>query len=551
MYKNIRNLSYFIPTIKPYWQQLFLLFMLSQSSALLGLINPYLTKLIIDNFTTNNNIRVFISLSVLGALFFVINMIITNLYDYLTHKLNQIITFQLTKQVAQKLIFMKLIDFRNKAKNELLFKFNYDIEKLVNILSTSLLTFAKIITTILFTFIIIWHLSWQLALLSLFSGIFMFLPMQYYTKKRWNLLLANIKSKELIFKHLTNVLNFSYFIKAARKEEAESRTFIQKLFNQLHSALKVKKVQIFSVSITEFISRGIVGTMLLYGGFQIIQGHLTLGTLTAITVYLTKISSLHAQLAQLFQNTNLGLISGERVKEILEDQPQIVREQQNTPLHLKPFKAHIKISNLSFEFFPDQKIIDNLTLEIPPKQWLGIFGPSGCGKSTLINLILGLYQPKKGEILINDQPVSYYDHPMYQNKIVLAAQDVYIWNDTIKNNLLYLNPNANEKHIDHVLKQVSLKDLVASKPDQLNAIIGDDGCKLSNGQKQRLSLARSLLANPELLILDEALSFIDNPTIEHILTNIKTDYPDLTLILISHNPLVKKYIDSEINFMPT
>ena len=211
------------------------------------------------------------------------------------------------------------------------------------------------------------------------------------------------------------------------------------------------------------------------------------------------------------------------------------------------FNPEIILKDVSFSYKEDNPLIEKFNMVVNKGDWTAITGPSGCGKTTIINLILGLYAQDEGEITISGVSTSEVNFEFILKNVGIAPQEPFLWNTSIKNNLLYFNKTASQKDLDAVLEDVKLFDVVKKLPKGLESDIGDDACRFSVGQKQRLSLARALISKPKILIFDEALSSVDIQTSDYILKNIKIKYPDLTVLLISHNPKDLNYCDRILN----
>lgn len=198
-------------------------------------------------------------------------------------------------------------------------------------------------------------------------------------------------------------------------------------------------------------------------------------------------------------------------------------------------KKEINFKNVSFSYRGEDHFkIKNLTLNIPVGKTIAITGPSGAGKSTLADLLMGLIQPDDGEIIIDDATLSQENYSSWRSQIGYVAQETFLFNETIRFNLLLVQSKADEKEIINVLKQVAAYEFVNKLPDTLDTFIGDRGVKLSGGEKQRLALARALLKKPSLIILDEATSNLDSENEKHIINSVESLHGNVTILIIAH-----------------
>lgn len=536
--------SQFARFIIPYWRRVALVVILSQLAVYLGLINPYLTKLVIDEAYGHRDLRLFALLAAVGAFVFLAVGILSSISDYYIRYLREKVNFDINKEIISTLHSLDLGFFRDSSGGENLYKITHDIERVTNLVTDAVANLLKLFPNFLFTFIIVSFLNWRMALMTFFLGIVFYFHALYFARRRRSLMSQLIIQKQGIFSRLNEVFQKIYLVKAAGKEAAEQRRHVDRLSEAMTTFFKGLKVQITSGLSSQIINRSIIGAITFYGGYQIIRGEMTLGTLTAIMVYLGKISGFHNELSRLLQNIEVGLISCERLNVITDRTSQkTIEKEGKRPARLNP---KINFRNVDFYYLPQQYILKDFNMEVSPGQWLGLVGLSGCGKTTVINLLLGLYRPASGQVLIEGIAIEEVDLNFIKANIGVVPQESSFWNDTIKENLLYFNSSAGPKDIIRVIEEVRLTEIIDQQPAGLNTQLGDEACKFSEGQKQRLALARALLSKPRLLILDEALSFVDNETSAAILEEIKSSYKDTSVMIITHNPLALRYTEKVI-----
>ena len=231
-----------------------------------------------------------------------------------------------------------------------------------------------------------------------------------------------------------------------------------------------------------------------------------------------------------FQN---GIAAAERVFTILDNDNKIV--QKTNPIHIGNFNSSIKFKEVDFKYAGNENmILENINLEIKKGQTLAIVGKSGAGKTTLSDLIPRFYDPYNGNIFIDSYDVKDYSLKSLRSLIGIVTQNIILFNDSIKNNIEYGSKNANDKELINALKSANLYDLVSKLDDGIDTIIGENGIKLSGGEKQRLSIARALVKNPQILILDEATASLDSESEKKVHNAIDNVIKDRTVIVIAH-----------------
>lgn len=277
----------------------------------------------------------------------------------------------------------------------------------------------------------------------------------------------------------------------------------------------------------------IVSILALMIGVHLTGPHLNATNLIACFIYSTRILSLMENFSSLRSSLKEYELAIERIIEFEND--DIYPKDVFGKKHLSHIKGNINFDNITFSYDTDKnKILDKFNLNIKHKTTVALIGHSGSGKSTILNLLTKSYLPENGIITIDNVDIKDLDEATFKDAISIVSQSPYIFNMSIKDNLLLVNPDASLEEIDKVCKQACLYDYINSLPDKYDTVIGESGVNLSGGQKQRLAIARALLKNSPILLFDEATSALDNQTqseIKSTLDNLKNEY---TIIIVAH-----------------
>ena len=277
----------------------------------------------------------------------------------------------------------------------------------------------------------------------------------------------------------------------------------------------------------------IVSILALMVGVHLTGPHLNATNLIACFIYSTRILSLMENFSSLRSSLKEYELAIERIIEFEND--DIYPKDVFGKKHLSHIKGDINFDDITFSYDSDKnKVLNKFSLNIKPKTTVALVGPSGSGKSTILNLITKSYLPENGIITIDNVDIKDLDEATFKDAISIVSQSPYIFNMSIKDNLLLVNPDASLEEIDKVCKQACLYDYINSLPDKYDTVIGEGGVNLSGGQKQRLAIARALLKNSPILLFDEATSALDNQTqseIKATLDNLKNEY---TIIIVAH-----------------
>lgn len=283
------------------------------------------------------------------------------------------------------------------------------------------------------------------------------------------------------------------------------------------------------------------GGILVLGALWTFEGKITAGTFTLFGMMSQRILWPLTNLGTILDNTERCRASAARIFGLLDTKPRIIDSPSAKPLQFK--NGRIEFNKVIFGYSPDKPILNNLTLTIPAGATVGIAGTTGAGKSTLVKLILRLYDPNSGNITIDGQNLREVQMTSLREHIALVSQDVYLFQGSIAENIAYGNDSVNIEAIIAAAKKAQLHDFVSTLPDGYATLVGERGIKLSGGQRQRLSIARALLKDAPILVLDEATSSVDTETEEAIQRHLKDFTKNRTAIIIAHRLSTIRHAD--------
>ncbi|MFH1729649.1 MAG: ABC transporter ATP-binding protein [Pseudomonadota bacterium] len=540
----LRSLSF----LRPYWKQLLGLILLSQIVVLLGLISPYLTKILIDDAYVNKDFSLFSIIILTIASIILVSGVLGGIVEYFNGKINQRVYLDINNKIVNILMSLSLDYHKSTQAGKNLYKLYFDTEACARMLTDYVIQALRLFLTFLITFIIVFYLNAKIALLTFFLGIFFYFHALYFSKKRRSVFRQIISQRQSIFIRLKDAFAKIYMIKASAKEEEEKKMHLEKLNKTIEIAFVDLRLKVISFFSAQVMKSAVIGVVIFYGGYLIFQNELSLGVLTSIIVYLGRLAGFNREVGQLVQWLGVSLISCERLDLVLKEEKSSNTKTGKNKKTPKTFCPHIKIENLCFSYDNEKQIISNLNGEIKPFKWTLFRGDSGCGKSTVINMILGFYKPQQGKIYLDNENIETLDSNFIKENIALVPQEPNLWFGSIKYNVTYFNSKAKDSDLQKILKITELENFITSLENGIETEIGEDAGKVSEGQKQRISLARALLKNPKLLVLDEALSFVDDKTSYKILKNIKDNYPNITILFISHKKADLEFADKIVEF---
>ncbi len=530
----IRILKY----LKPYWLQLIIVFAIIILSSVLGLLPSLITARIIDEAILGKDFALLIQLVILAIITLAVSNIVGVLESYINSWVSQRIVYDMKNEMFQHLQKMPHSFFTSEKQGDIITRMNSDISGVATVISSILTNIISNVCTVITTIVALFNIDAKLSLIGILVIPLLVLPTKSAGKNRWQLL---SKSREKM-DELNDVINESLsvsgslLIKLFTQEETINKKF--DAINKEVVALSVKESRAgswFRVVMGIFTN---LGPLLIYlaGGYLIIKMNDTAITVGTITATVNMINRLYRPVESLL-NVSVDLTRSmalfTRIFSYLDMDPQV----KNKKIVLKPSfdkKTEIEYENVEFYYSPEVPLIKNLSFFVPSGKMYAIVGPSGSGKSTVVNLLPRLYDVKDGAVKINGFDVRDIELGYLRSNIGMVTQEAYMFNGTIKENLLFAKADATMEEIENACKIANIHDFITKQPQGYDTPVGNRGLKLSGGEKQRLSIARVILKDPRILILDEATSALDSISESSIQNALDVLMKGRTSIVIAH-----------------
>ncbi|MBQ1691937.1 MAG: ABC transporter ATP-binding protein [Erysipelotrichaceae bacterium] len=530
----IRILKY----LKPYWLQLIIVFAIIILSSVLGLLPSLITARIIDEAILGKDFALLIRLVILAIITLAVSNIVGVLESYINSWVSQRIVYDMKNEMFQHLQKMPHSFFTSEKQGDIITRMNSDISGVATVISSILTNIISNVCTVITTIVALFNIDAKLSLIGILVIPLLVLPTKSAGKNRWQLL---SKSREKM-DELNDVINESLsvsgslLIKLFTQEETINKKF--DAINKEVVALSVKESRAgswFRVVMGIFTN---LGPLLIYlaGGYLIIKMNDTAITVGTITATVNMINRLYRPVESLL-NVSVDLTRSmalfTRIFSYLDMDPQV----KNKKIVLKPSfdkKTEIEYENVEFYYSPEVPLIKNLSFFVPSGKMYAIVGPSGSGKSTVVNLLPRLYDVKDGAVKINGFDVRDIELGYLRSNIGMVTQEAYMFNGTIKENLLFAKADATMEEIENACKIANIHDFITKQPQGYDTPVGNRGLKLSGGEKQRLSIARVILKDPRILILDEATSALDSISESSIQNALDVLMKGRTSIVIAH-----------------
>ena len=524
--------TYFIQYLLKYWKLAVLTSLLGVVSLPLSLLSPYLAKVLIDKAYGGRNMKVFLITAAIGGAVFLLTNLISSVNAYLMRKLSRQMHFDITYNLFRHLQNLPLSFFHKYSTGEFVYRVTSDTMMVSNFFSSSISQVFMFVPRMLFLIAIVFYLNWKMAI---FSIILVPLPcIQPYFFGKWikEITRNQITKTQGVFMRLQEVFSHIYLVKSMGCEKKEIASFAANFAGSVDQELKSARVAQISGFSSTALNKLLGGLITLYGGYLVLRGSMTLGSLTAVTLYLMQLIGLSRSIGEWYQDFTVNAVARNRLMSMFEVQPVLL--DCKGAVDLCCVNGEIEFKDVSFAYRPDAPVFENLSFSIRGRKPSILVGGSGMGKTTIFSLILRLCQPSSGSILIDGVDITQIKLSTLRAQIGIALQNPFLWNDTVEYNIKYGSEEATEKEMIAAARLAEADGFIRRLPQGYRTSVGEMACALSEGQKQRLALARALIKKPRIILLDEALSSIDSETENKILENIRSALSNSTIVMVSH-----------------
>ncbi len=522
--------------LKPYWKQFAVTLFCIIISSVLSILPSVLTGEIIDKGLYGRNLNLLIRLILLSLAVTFLSNLINVAESYLNSWIAQHVTFDMRNQLFRHLESMSQRFFTSNNQGDIVTRMTSDVDGVKRVITDTFSSILSNAITLVVALTAMFQRNWILAILGIIIVPLFTIPTRKAGKTRWSLTKEAQACNDEINGILNETLSVSgqTLVKLFNKEETEYQKY--EAANRRMIELNIKESMAgrwFRVVISTVSS---IGPMLLYlvGGILIMKydSDLTVGDITVLVTLLSRMYGPVNQLLSIQVDWIRSMAMFTRIFEYLDMEPEI--KNPPNPIIPETVRGSVKFDHVGFYYEYPKTILKDVCFELKEGHSVAIVGPSGSGKSTMINLIPRLYDARGGIVYFDDVDVKRLDLTWLRSQIGIVTQDTYLFNGTIRENLLYAKPDATEEELIDACRKANIYDFIANQPEGMNTMVGNRGLKLSGGEKQRISIARVLLKNPALMIFDEATSALDSISEQKIQDAIDPLIESRTSILIAH-----------------
>jgi ATP-binding cassette subfamily B protein len=537
--------------MRPYWPSILLLLALMVSGVCLDLLPPLLQRTMVDKvLSPPAGTTLLPQQEALRALLLILLGIVGAsggrcLLNIFIGRMTSIIGTRITKELREKLqakLISLAVDYYNRhSVGSLMSRVLYDVDYFQGFVTQVAQGFLLNVMLVLGIGGMLFYMNWKLALLVLLPVPFVVIGTTFFWRHIYPRYYKVWDSQSKTAQLLSGLLAGIRLVKAFGQEEREQKRF-SGAASYLQDSRRSLETSVATFNPIMGFVFGLGGLIIWYaGGSQVLKTHITLGTLMAFIGYLGMFYGPISALS-MFSNWVTGFLSaGQRVFEVLD--ATVVVTEDPKAVRVPAMKGHIEFKNVTFGYDPYTPVLKNVSLTIEPGQFVGVVGKSGSGKTTLVNLLCRFYDPQEGHILVDGVDVRQMNQQDLHRHMALVLQEPFLFRATIAENIAYGRPDASRLAIMNAARAANAHDFIARRPAAYDTKLGEHGAGLSGGERQRISIARALLCDPKVLILDEATSSVDTESEQEIQKALVSLCKGRTTIAIAHRLSTLKNAD--------
>ena len=518
---------------KPYQSRLYMVVVFAVTLSVFAALRPYLLKQTIDTYLKVHDKEGLLYYIGLMAVVLILEVASQFYFTYWASWLGQDIVKDIREKLFSHITKFRMKYFDHEPVGKLVTRSVTDIESIASIFSQGLFMIVSDLMKMVVVLGIMFYMNWKLSCIVVLG-----MPILVYATR-----IFQQKMKVAFEEVRTQVANLNTFVQERvtgmkivqlfNREEIELQKF--KEINHLHNKAWLKNILYNSIffPIADILSSVTLGLVVWYGGWNIMNGDTmtTFGDLFAYTMLISMLFNPLRQIADKFNVMQMGIIAAERVFEVLDKEEMV---QDSGEIIAGHFKGEIEFKNVHFSYLKGEEVLKGINLKVKAGETIAIVGSTGAGKSTIINLLNRFYEIDSGEITVDGNNINMFDLDSLRRQIAIVLQDVFLFADTISNNITLNNPAISREDVIAAAKKIGANDFIMSLPNGYDYNVKERGVMLSSGQRQLIAFLRAYVSNPSILILDEATSSIDTYSEELIQNATETITKGRTSIVIAH-----------------
>jgi ABC-type multidrug transport system fused ATPase/permease subunit len=509
--------------VRPYWKLLLFAFVAMLFETVAGLLQPWPLKVVLDSVLGHHPLPHFLAglhdalgphrtgtIAIAAAATVAIALLnaVSSYYDsYLTTSVGQYLAHDLRRKVYHHLQRLSLSYYDHHKIGNILSTITDDINNVQTFFSSSLLSIVIDVTTIVGMFAVMLYLDWKFTLIAMAVTPFLLVFVQRFTRLVKKSTKQVREKQSEIVSTVEESLGAIRVIQAFAQGDVEEEKLARTSLASVDAALQARKIKALLSPVMDVVSALGTALVLFYGASLVLAGEMTAGSLVIFLMYLGKMFKPMQDLAKMTNSASKAAVGMDRIQEILDADAQLEEAPGARPA--PPLKGDIAVEHVAFGYDPGRLVLEDVHFEIPAGKMGAIVGPTGEGKSTLVNLIPRLYDPVKGAVKIDGRELRSLTLKSLRDQISYVQQETVLFNESIWQNIAYGKPDATRDEIVRAAELANADEFIRKLPQGYDTVVGERGSSLSGGQRQRIGIARAIIRNSPVLILDEATSGLD------------------------------------------
>jgi ATP-binding cassette subfamily B protein len=518
--------------ITPYWRRLTLVLVLSLFSTILGLAQPYITKLLIDEALLRQNMQALTLVAALMVVVTVLGFVLNIASSYRYVAVSAAVLFDMRLAVYRHLQRLSPRFYTRTKLGEIVSRLNNDISEVQRVAADTLLAAIANVIFLIGSVAIMVLLNWKLFLLSILLIPVSVIALKHYRAKLSSNVQRMRERSAEIGSFLIETLMGMRLVVTSNTQDIEVNRFREKNQSFVDALLSMQLVSFFAGALPGTVLTLSTALVFLYGGKLVIDGVMTIGALVAFMAYHMRLLAPVQNLMGLYTSVTTARVSLNRVFEILDAPVEVI--ENPGAMAIEGARGNIEFENVSLKYDRETVVLDDVSFKIPAGSLCAIAGPSGVGKSTIADLLLRFYDPQGGTIRLDGLDLRGVRLDDLRREVVLVEQTAFLFNATIAENIGYGRPDAGLEDIIRAAQSASIDSFIRSLPEGYDTQVGERGQALSAGERQRIALARALLRDPSVLVLDEPTASVDPITEQTIAAALGSVMKGRTTVVISH-----------------
>jgi ATP-binding cassette subfamily B protein len=536
--------------VRPYWKALSIAGIAVIGETLTDVLEPWPVKVVVDSVLQSKPLKGWVGDAVFKVfghnafavlnfavaavvLIAVLGAISSYVDSYFTNSVGQWVAHDLRRMMYHHIQRLSLTEHHESRTGDLISRVTKDSDAVQEFINSALLGIFVDLLTLGGMIGVMFSLDWRFTLMALLVAPLLFLVVFTYTRRIKDASRAVRKKEGELLSRVAEVLSSIHVVQAFAREDYEEKRFESESVENVQLAVQAKALKARLSPITEVIVAVGTSLVLWYGARRVLSGELSVGVLIVFLLYLSKMYKPMRDLSKMSDTVSRAVVARERMLEVLNIDSR-VRDLPGAR-RAPRFKGAIELSHVTFGYDDGTAVLNDVSIKVESGQFVAIVGPSGTGKTTIVSLIPRFYDPASGEVRIDGTDIRRYTLKSLRDQISLILQDTLLFRATIRENIAYGRPNASIAEVRRAAELANAHEFIESMPHGYDTIVGERGETLSGGQRQRISIARAVIRDTPILILDEPTASLDAASEESVMTALGRLMKNRTSVFIAHH----------------